>query len=195
MKRIFIIFWLGVLGFAFGGASAAVFDKSTNALINPLINEEINNWQRVGPVQARLFLAQSPSLSLAASPRVSPIPVVNLALELKMDVGWHTYAQDPGTSGIRPRFDWAGSAPLKPLAPIFAPPMRFSDAGGDYFGYAGTTIIILPFMPLEPPKNQTDRQKIHIKLGVDIGVCRNVCLPARFDFALLADLAALNIQP
>ncbi len=174
------------------------------AVIPPVLanNMLVSAWQEKGALRGRLFL--------------SPLPDgrVGAGLELKMAAGWHTYWKNPGASGISPSFDWTGSANFKPLTPLFEAPLRFKDMVGDYFGYQSRTIIALPLKPVRtkniaelpeaerPPNAKAGElaysnmplrrgEQMHVKLKVDLGVCRDICLPVQFNFTLAADMAAL----
>lgn len=180
LVKAFLVIWL-MLPVALSAAPYKAFLKtksedseSSQQLSQP--EKTMSDWQTKGPVKARLFLTTLNDTQLVA------------ALELKMDSGWHTYWKYPGASGIRPNFDWTGSVNFKPLMPMFEAPMRFSDPAGDYFGYQKTTIISLPIKPL------VQKDKISIKLAVDIGVCRDICLPAHFDFTLVASQQAFALE-
>lgn len=165
-------------------------------------NVLVSKWQEKGALRGRLFLSPLPDGRIGAG------------LELKMATGWHTYWKNPGASGISPHFDWTGSANFKPLSPLFEAPLRFKDTVGDYFGYQNRTIIAVPLKPVRtkpiaelpeterPPNAKAGAlaysnmplrrgESMHVKLKVDLGVCRDICLPVQFNFALKADMGAL----
>ena len=110
-----------------------------------------------------------------------------LAVELVLAPDWHTYSKEPGASGIAPHFDWTGSLDFTPDAPQFLPPSKFREAAGDVFGYDTATVFFIPVKNISDPAT--------IRLGLDIGVCREICLPVHFDFALTATLADFTASP
>lgn len=102
------------------------------------------------------------------------------AIEIVLDKGWKTYWRHPGDSGIPPRLDWSGSTNLGRVEIRWPAPSRFEDAGGIAYGYADAVTFPLRLHPQDPAK------PVELKLGLDFGVCKEICIPARADLGAAA---------
>ncbi|MEO0372042.1 MAG: protein-disulfide reductase DsbD domain-containing protein [Pseudomonadota bacterium] len=94
------------------------------------------------------------------------------ALRVTMAEGWKTYWRSPGEAGIPPRFDWRGSRNLIGVEMIWPTPRITVDHGMLTIGY--TRELVLPMQVL--PKSSG--QDVRLKGIIEIGVCREVCIPA-----------------
>jgi DsbC/DsbD-like thiol-disulfide interchange protein len=94
------------------------------------------------------------------------------ALQLRLAPGWKTYWRAPGEAGIPPQFDWSGSQNLKDVQLRWPRPQVFETSGMQTIGYHDE--LILPF---EVRVDDTGAP-VQIALQVDLGVCREVCVPA-----------------
>lgn len=104
------------------------------------------------------------------------------ALELRLAPGWKTYWRAPGDIGIPPRFDWRGSRNLRGVEVEWPTPERIDQGGMMTIGYHGT--VLLPLHVLA----ESGTRDVALSGTVDIGVCRDVCIPLTLDLA--ADLPA-----
>ena len=95
-----------------------------------------------------------------------------------MQPGWHTYWRYPGASGIAPSFDFSASQNLKTQDPVFPAPYFFDDGAGGFFGYEGLTGFVVPFLL------ENAGRRGQVSLNLELGVCREVCLPVQFSFDL-----------
>lgn len=123
MKAIFSLVLLSLL-----------LQRPVQAVGSPL---NLDEWQVQGPAKMRLVVGRLPN-QLAA-----------FGLEMQLEPGWRTYWKYPGSSGIAPVLNWAGSAHFKVMPPVFETPMRFEDPAGDYFGYEVGTLISIPLQLLQ----------------------------------------------
>ncbi len=96
--------------------------------------------------------------------------------------GWKTYWRSPGDAGIPPRFDWAGSRNLAALRPLWPTPEVMDQNGMTSIGYPGDVVIPLVLRP------ETAGAPIQLSGRMELGVCKEVCVPAELRFA--ATLAA-----
>ncbi|MEI4260958.1 protein-disulfide reductase DsbD domain-containing protein [Roseovarius sp. D0-M9] len=101
------------------------------------------------------------------------------AFELRLAPGWKTYWRAPGDIGIPPRFDWRASRNLAGVEVEWPTPMRIDQGGMMAIGYHDTVIFPLHVLP----KASGD---VGLTGTVEIGVCRDVCIPLTLDLA--ADL-------
>ena len=100
-------------------------------------------------------------------------PGLVAGVEIELDSGWKTYWRNPGTSGVPPRFDFAGSENLAAATPLFPAPVRFSDREGDTIGYKGAVVLPVEIKPKDPAL------PVKLKLALEYGVCKDVCVPVQ----------------
>lgn len=99
-------------------------------------------------------------------------------LEIVMADGWKTYWRMPGDSGVPPSFDWAGSANVAATKVLYPAPMRMPEAGGVAIGYKQSVLLPIEITPQDPAK------PVVLKLALEFGVCREICIPATATFDL-----------
>ncbi|MBL9050058.1 MAG: hypothetical protein JNK19_08100 [Tabrizicola sp.] len=102
------------------------------------------------------------------------------AVELTLAPGWKTYWRSPGDSGIPPIFDWTGSQNVKSVRIHWPAPDVFEANGMQTIGYHEHLVLPLEVTPLDPAL------PVRLSVGVDLGVCDEICLPATLD--LVSDL-------
>lgn len=105
--------------------------------------------------------------------------MAGLALELA--TGWKTYWRRPGEAGIPPQFDWSGSQNVKSVIVHWPSPVVFHTNGMQTVGYKGGVVLPLEVEPVDPG------QPIHLQARVDMGICKDICMPAVVE--LSGDLA------
>ena len=93
-------------------------------------------------------------------------------LEIVLDDGWKTYWRNPGDGGVPPSFDWAGSANVAAIKVLYPAPMRLPEANGISIGYKHAVLLPIEVTPQDPAK------PIALKLALEFGVCRDICIPA-----------------
>ncbi|OYX25533.1 MAG: hypothetical protein B7Z10_06065 [Rhodobacterales bacterium 32-66-7] len=103
------------------------------------------------------------------------------ALDLVLAPGWKTYWRSPGDTGIPPSFDWSGSQNVQSVTLHWPAPAVFDSGGITTIGYHDRLVLPVEVTPVDPS------QPIILSVGMDLGVCENICLPVRLD--LVADLA------
>ncbi|XSG81000.1 MAG: protein-disulfide reductase DsbD domain-containing protein [Methyloligella sp. ZOD6] len=99
-------------------------------------------------------------------------------VEIRMDPGWKTYWKSPGDSGVPPYFDWSGSENLKSAELLYPAPKNLPDAGGQAYGYKGEVVF-----PVKVTPERAD-EPIKLKLAMDFGLCKDICIPNHADLAL-----------
>ncbi|WP_208351681.1 protein-disulfide reductase DsbD domain-containing protein [Pseudaestuariivita rosea] len=96
-------------------------------------------------------------------------------LRLTMAPGWKTYWRAPGDAGIPPTFSWRGSRNLRAVDVLWPVPQVHDQDGFRTFGYSDVVVIPIKLTP--------DRQNnIRLRGSVDLGVCKDVCIPATLKF-------------
>jgi DsbC/DsbD-like thiol-disulfide interchange protein len=99
------------------------------------------------------------------------------AVRLTLAQGWKTYWRAPGDAGIPPEFKWNGSRNLAGVAVNWPTPKVFSQNGMRSVGYTNQVIL-----PLSVAAKQTG-EPVHVNLEMDIGVCKDVCVPQRLSIS------------
>lgn len=99
-------------------------------------------------------------------------------IQIALDSGFKTYWRNPGDSGLPPRFDWTGSENVAAIEIKWPAPARQEDAGGVAYVYHDTVVLPLLIRPTDPA------QPVNLKLSIDYGVCKDICIPAQADIAL-----------
>lgn len=93
-------------------------------------------------------------------------------VEIALDPGFKTYWRTPGDSGLPPRFDWSASDNVASVDVKWPPPSRQVDAGGTAYVYHDAVVLPALVKPADPAKPVT------LRLTVDYGVCKDICIPA-----------------
>lgn len=144
---------------------------------------------------AALTLAAAPTPVLAGEP--VPVPDIRLlsggpdgtggvlaGLDMRLPVGWHTYWRYPGDAGVPPLLSHEGSENVAAAALVFPAPERYDDGRSISVVYHDRVLFPLKVMLVDP-----DRPAV-LRVGLDYGYCREICVPARADLVLDIDPAA-----
>ena len=110
-------------------------------------------------------------------------------IEIALDPGYKTYWREPGESGLPPALDWAGSQNLGEARIAWPAPRREEDAGGVAYAYEeGVTlpVVVTPADPAAP---------VRLRLALEYGICREICIPAKANLALYLPAAAGEPSP
>ncbi|WP_298806439.1 protein-disulfide reductase DsbD domain-containing protein [uncultured Lentibacter sp.] len=121
------------------------------------------------PLQANPYADKAQSRILAGW--LQPDGTRMAALEITLAPGWHTYWRAPGDAGIPPSFDWQGSRNLAAVAPAWPRPEVYRQNGMRSIVYTERLVLPLALTP------QTAGQPIALKGRVEIGVCKDICVP------------------
>jgi DsbC/DsbD-like thiol-disulfide interchange protein len=99
-------------------------------------------------------------------------------LEIALAEGWKTYWRQPGDAGLPPIFDWTGSSNVADVEIDWPAPAVFDSFGLRTLGYGGVVTLPLRVTPVDPAR------PLALRLGLDFGVCAEVCIPERVDLVL-----------
>ncbi len=108
----------------------------------------------------------------------------DVGLEIALEPGWKTYWRMPGDAGIPPSFDSTASTGIAGVEVRFPLPVRFDEAGLTGIGYTETVLLPLDVRLADPAK------PADLKIAVEIGLCRDICVPLSARVALRLDPAA-----
>ena len=97
------------------------------------------------------------------------------AIEFVLAPGWHTYWRVPGEAGIPPVFNFGGSGNILSAGIQWPVPELFDQNGMTSIGYEGTLVLPIVLRAEDPSA------PIHLEVQLDLGVCREVCLPYSTD--------------
>ena len=98
-------------------------------------------------------------------------------LHIVLEPGWKTYWRAPGDVGIPPQFDWTGSQNIEAVSANWPTPLVFFEQGMRSVGYM--TEVIIP-LHLTAQSAGSDMQ---IAGEMQIGICKDICIPATLAFA------------
>lgn len=110
-------------------------------------------------------------------------------LEVTLADGWKTYWRMPGDAGVPPQFDWADSSNVAELKVLYPAPSRMHEAGAETIGYKGQVIFPVEVVPADASK------PIDLKLALEFGICRQICIPAQLALSLTLPPARLTGTP
>jgi DsbC/DsbD-like thiol-disulfide interchange protein len=99
-------------------------------------------------------------------------------VEVTLADGWKTYWRMPGDAGVPPTFDWAGSTNVATLKVLYPAPTRLPEAAAETVGYKTAVLFPVEVVPQDPAK------PVALKLAMEFGVCRDICIPAEAKIAL-----------
>lgn len=99
------------------------------------------------------------------------------ALQLDLAPGWNTYWRAPGDSGIPPHFDWRGSENLESVDVEWPSPKAMKQGHYTAIGYEGKVVLPLRVRP------EAVGQPITLEGEIELGICRDVCVPIRLDLS------------
>lgn len=98
------------------------------------------------------------------------------ALHIQLQPGWKTYWRAPGEGGIPPQFDWSGSENIKSVKFHWPRPKVANVNGLRTIGYSNEVIIPVEF------SLQSKTRSASLKGRVDLGVCKDICIPMSMTF-------------
>ncbi|WP_291730099.1 protein-disulfide reductase DsbD domain-containing protein [Leisingera sp. F5] len=98
------------------------------------------------------------------------------ALRIKLQPGWKTYWRAPGDAGIPPSFTWRGARNVGGLSITWPAPEVFQTSGFRTIGYHGQLVLPVEITPEKPGK------PVRLKGRMQLGVCKDVCVPAELSF-------------
>jgi DsbC/DsbD-like thiol-disulfide interchange protein len=110
-------------------------------------------------------------------------------VEIVLAGGWKTYWRNPGDAGVPPVFDWSGSSNVASMKVLYPAPSRLKEPAAETIGYMGAVLFPVEVTP------QDAKKPVELKLLLEFGVCREICIPAQSTFALEIPPKVLSSVP
>ncbi|MDQ2092394.1 protein-disulfide reductase DsbD domain-containing protein [Marimonas arenosa] len=98
-------------------------------------------------------------------------------LEITLAPGWKTYWRSPGDAGIPPLFDWSRSRNLEGVEIAWPTPHVFDQNGLRTIGYKDRVVLPITVAP------RKSGAPVRLSGTIDIGICRDVCVPVRIEIS------------
>lgn len=130
------------------------------------------DWVEIGP-DSRLRLVSDDILTENGATRVG--------IEIQLAPGTRTYWRLPGETGIPLQIDFAGSSGVAAARVEWPFPVRELREG--YLDYVYYGDLVLPVTISTEPGTDA----VSISAALQLGVCSDICIPARADFDLKLD--------
>lgn len=111
------------------------------------------------------------------------------AIRLELEEGWHTYWRAPGDAGIPPIFDLSASDNVQGSHVIWPRPEVYHGNGLRSIVYYDQVVLPLNITPLQKG------QDISLKAKIDIGVCKDICIPKSLNVTATLPASASNRDP
>jgi DsbC/DsbD-like thiol-disulfide interchange protein len=111
------------------------------------------------------------------------------AVRLTLADGWKTYWRAPGDAGIPPEFTWDGSKNLAGVIVSWPTPKVFSQNGMRSVGYSNQVTL-----PLTVAAHRAG-EPVHVNLRLDIGVCKDICIPETLTLKGVLDSSSSTPSP
>jgi DsbC/DsbD-like thiol-disulfide interchange protein len=115
---------------------------------------------------------------LVAGPAAGDVQGYLAGVEVELAEGWKTYWRMPGDAGVPPMFDWAKSINTAAITVLYPAPMRLHEPAAETVGYKGSVMFPVEVKPLDPAK------PIVLDLQMDLGICRDICIPGEVELSL-----------
>lgn len=139
--------------------------------------------------------AQSPHIKaklIAQSLSVAPGGDDYIALDYTPTKGWHTYWQNPGDTGLAPKFTWDLPDGITAADPQFQPPVLLPTQGLMSYGYDGRNILLIK---LHNGSHFSPGDALPLHAKVDFLVCADVCVPESMAISLKLKVGAPSDGP
>jgi DsbC/DsbD-like thiol-disulfide interchange protein len=106
-------------------------------------------------------------------------------VEITLADEWKTYWRNPGDAGVPPIFDWMGSTNVASIKTLYPAPSRIPESAAETIGYKGAVLFPVVVTPQDVGK------PVELKLLLEFGICREICIPAQAMLSLTIPAEAL----
>jgi DsbC/DsbD-like thiol-disulfide interchange protein len=115
---------------------------------------------------------------VGSAPAVKPAKTYLAGVEVTLEEGWKTYWRTPGDAGVPPAFDWKGSTNVAAVKVHYPAPSRLLEPAAQAIGYKTAVTFPVEVTPSDATK------PVNLRLTMDFGVCREICIPAEATLSL-----------
>lgn len=112
---------------------------------------------------------------------IAPGREFSVAVQFRMEKGWHIYWINPGDSGEPPRVEWRLPAGFQAGELQWPHPERLVTKYSTDYGYAGQMLLLAP---IRTPANLAPGGKAELAATVKWVVCREVCITGKTEVTL-----------
>lgn len=131
--------------------------------------------------EAWIKLPQSRARLITDLSAAQPGQTIKVGLEIELDRGWHTYAENPGESGAPPKFEVLAPDQFE-VGPIVFPPHETIRTGPiTTYGYHDRVLLV---RSVKLPASPLDEKTFNLQSQVEYLVCKDICVPAYTDFSI-----------
>lgn len=104
---------------------------------------------------------------------VRPGERLPLAVRITVEDGWHTYAEEPGDSGMPPSIEVTGPNGIETSTWRFPPSQIFTDSSGTTYGYEHEVVLLGEVMI---PDTLAQGVTLQLNASLQWMICRDVCV-------------------
>jgi thiol:disulfide interchange protein DsbD len=116
---------------------------------------------------------QSTAQFFVAYETIKPGERLPVAVRLTVDDGWHTYAKEPGDSGMPPSISIRGVEGLDVSEWRFPPAETFTDSVGTTYGYEHEVVLLSDVLI---PERVAEGRPIELTASIQWMICREMCV-------------------
>lgn len=136
--------------------------------------------------------ALSQAAVIAAFKTVKPGDLLPLAVRLTVADGWHTYAEEPGDSGMPPSIQIKGPDGLEQKKWRFPPPQKFTDSTGTTYGYEKSVVLL---GGVRIPSSLPEGKSIQLTVDFKWMICRDMCVFLQDEQTLTVQIGTVSSEP
>lgn len=129
---------------------------------------------------------------VAAYETVRPGERLPVAVKITVADGWHTYAKEPGDSGMPPSIKLSGVDGLDVSEWRFPPPETFTDSVGTSYGYEHQVVLLSDVLvPDTVPVGDT----IALTASIKWMICKDACVFQKDAQTIIVQSGAVSSEP
>ena len=129
---------------------------------------------------------------LAGTETVRPGERLPVAVKILVADGWHTYAKEPGDSGMPPSIKIAGVDGLEVGEWRFPPPETFTDSIGTSYGYEHEVVLRSEVLI---PETVSIGSTVELKATIKWMICKDTCVFLKDEQVVSVQSGAVSSGP
>ena len=123
---------------------------------------------------------------------VRPGDRLPVAVKLTVAEGWHTYAKEPGDSGMPPSFKFSGVEGIEVAEWQFPPAKAFKDSIGTSYGYEHEVVLLSDILIPETVKAGSS---VELTAKLSWMICRDACVFQRDTQTIAVQTGTATSEP